>query len=83
MSHRLQVTLTDEQYAALKAQSAASGASIATLVRRALDPDDAGRSSTTAELLARLRDSAGAWSGRPEGARIESGADYVAAIRRR
>lgn len=83
MSHRLQITLTDEQYAMLKQQSAETGASIATLVRRALEPDGGRRSMTTPERLALLGKSAGAWSDRPEDARVESGKDYVAAIRRR
>jgi len=37
MSHRTQVTLTDEQYERLLDESARSGLGIAELVRRALD----------------------------------------------
>lgn len=83
MSHRLQITLTDEQYAMLRRKSAESGASIATLVRRALDPDGGRQSMSTDERLALVRESAGAWSDRPEDARIDSGEAYVEAIRRR
>lgn len=39
MSHRLQITLTDEQYRHLREQSARTGASLAELVRQALDTD--------------------------------------------
>jgi hypothetical protein len=83
MSHRLQITLTDEQYALLRRKSAESGASIATLVRRALDSEGGSQSMTTEERLALLRESAGAWSDRRGDDRVGSGKDYVEAIRRR
>ncbi len=37
MSHRTQLTLEDEQYARLQAESASTGVSLAELVRRAID----------------------------------------------
>ncbi len=37
MSHRLQITLTDEQYAFLDAEANSSSVSMAELIRRALD----------------------------------------------
>lgn len=83
MSHRLQITLDDEQYEALKRRSAETGASIAALIRRALDPDTLHGGLTTDERLARLRASAGAWSNRRDDPGFASGADYVESIRHR
>lgn len=37
MSHRLQITLTDRQYAALLGESIRSSVSMAELIRRAID----------------------------------------------
>lgn len=83
MSHRLQITLDDEQYADLKRRSEETGASIAALIRRAIDPDQRNRTATIEERLARLQQSAGAWTHRGDDERPLSGEEYVEAIRRR
>ena len=78
MSHRLQVTLDDEQYAWLRRRSAETGASIAELVRRSVE-ESAGRGPAGSEArLAAIRATAGVWKGRDE-----DGATYVARSRRR
>lgn len=64
MTHRTQITLEDEQYARLSAESAETGLSLAELVRRALD--SAYPRMTTAERRAALDASFGAWSEDPE-----------------
>ncbi len=75
MSHRTQVTLTDEQYERLRHESQRSGLGLAELVRRALDrtygatgPEDAVRA---------LDESFGSWTGRDF-----DGAGYVESLRR-
>ena len=78
MSHRLQVTLDDEQYAWLRRRSAETGASIAELVRRSVEESARGRAGGSEARLAALRASAGAWK-----ARDEDGAAYVERSRRR
>ena len=78
MSHRLQVTLDEDQYDWLRRRSAETGASIAELVRRAVD-DSARRGTIGPEArLAVLQSTAGAWRGRDE-----DGATYVERSRRR
>lgn len=77
MSHRTQITLTDEQYERLQAEAARTGLSMAALVRRAIDQtyiDD-----DRARRLAALRASAGAWADRDD---IVDGKTYVEEIRR-
>jgi hypothetical protein len=75
MSHRTQITLTDEQYARLRRESARSGLGLADLVRRAVDrsygvvPHD--------ELLGVLDDTFGRWRERDG-----DGAAYVDSLRR-
>jgi hypothetical protein len=72
--HRTQITLTDAQYARLRAESARSGRSLAELIRRALD--ERYDVVSKADRL-RLLDSAfGAWKGRGEG-----GAEFVERVR--
>jgi hypothetical protein len=64
MSHRTQITLTDAQYAKLRAESERSGVGLAELVRRALAATygtHPGRSASEA-----LDASFGAWRGRGE-----------------
>lgn len=76
MSHRTQITLTDEQYERLQSESERTGMSMAELVRRAIDEtygDD------IEQRLAALRASAGAWADRDD---IADGATYVREIRR-
>lgn len=75
MSHRTQITLTDEQYDRLREESERTGLGLAELVRRALD----GRygSTTVAERRAALDASFGAW-----GERGLDGAAYVEPLRR-
>lgn len=74
MSHRTQITLTDEQYERLRAESRERGVGLAELIRRAVD-----RSYGTMDReqqLSALEDSFGSWA---EG---DDGADYVEALRR-
>jgi hypothetical protein len=79
MSHRLQVTLDDDQYARLRQLWAETGASIAELVRRSLDAAAGlSRHVGTEERLAAIRATSGAWKGRDE-----DGASYVEQSRRR
>ena len=74
MSHRTQVTLTDEQYARLKAESRRSGLGLAELVRRALQVlyGKSARENPQAVLQA----TGGAWR-----KRHESGEQYVEQLR--
>jgi hypothetical protein len=73
MSHRTQITLTDQQYERLKHESAESGLSIAELIRRRLDGP---RELSIEEKLAALRASRGAWKDRDF-----DGKEYVERIR--
>lgn len=75
MSHRTQVTLTDEQYARLCDESRRTGVGLAELVRRAVDRSYGG--STTDERLQALDESFGAWKDRDF-----TGEQYVERIRR-
>ena len=75
MSHRTQITLTDDQYTRLIAESRHTGLALAALVRRAIDrsygaprPD---------ELLHALDASFGSWTDREF-----DGAEYVEGLRR-
>jgi len=75
MSHRTQITLTDEQYDRLRDASARSGLGLAELVRRAVD-----RSygvATDVERLEALEQSFGAWADRDV-----DGVVYVERLRR-
>ncbi len=79
MSHRLQVTLDDEQYAWLRRRSAETGASLAELVRRSVEESARGGETGGSEARqAALLASAGAWKERDE-----DGAAYVERSRRR
>jgi predicted DNA-binding ribbon-helix-helix protein len=60
MTHRTQITLEDEQYARLVAESEQSGLSLAELIRRAVDRAYGDRSTT--ERLQALDVSFHAWS---------------------
>jgi len=75
MSHRTQVTLTDEQYERLLDESARSGLAIAELVRRALDESYGPKSGN--ELIEVLHESFGAWADRDF-----DGEEYVERLRR-
>lgn len=77
MAHRMQITLTDEQYERLRRASEETGVSIAELIRRRVDAG-AGRPSLE-ERLAAFHDAAGAWSDDPDA--VESGAEYVDRVR--
>jgi hypothetical protein len=75
MSHRTQITLTDEQYARLKSESERLGVGLAELVRRAIE-----RSYGTTghdRMLRALDDSFGSWTDREL-----DGAAYVEGMRR-
>jgi hypothetical protein len=63
MSHRTQITLTDEQYERLIEESKRSGAALAELVRRAID-QCYGRQARRDEFLRALDATAGLWSDR-------------------
>ncbi len=71
MSHRTQITLTEEQYSRLLTLSGETGLSLSELMRRALDRTYSGRG------LQALAESFGAWSGRPL-----DGQAYVERLRR-
>lgn len=75
MSHRTQITLTDQQYALLKRESERTGTSLAELVRRAVSASCARGNDEDAARV--LEATAGAW-GDPG----EDGAAYVERIRR-
>ena len=62
MSHRTQITLTDAQYARLRRRSRATGASIAELVRQAVDASYS--DLPTEEKVDAVKRSAGAWRDR-------------------
>ena len=75
MSHRTQITLTDEQYSRLLGESGRTGLSLSELMRRAVDrafgalgPD---------EILLALDESFGSWTDRDY-----DGAEYVEGLRR-
>ena len=74
MSHRTQITLTDEQYERLVDESSRSGLALAELVRRALDQTYGATES--AEMLEVLDATFGRWTSEGDGA------SYVAALRR-
>ncbi len=64
MAHRTQITLTDAQYERLRAESRRSGASLAELVRRALDEKYA--RGTSEECMRALDESFGVWRDRSD-----------------
>ena len=76
MSHRTQITLTDEQYARLRAESEQTGLGVAELVLRAVDTSY--RTVGREERLAAIEAGFGAWGGE---AHDEDGAAYVERIR--
>lgn len=72
--HRTQITLTDGQYARLRDESERTGASLAELIRRAVDRE---YEQPPNEQQLRLLDTAfGAW-----GDRKETGAEFVERVR--
>jgi hypothetical protein len=75
MSHRTQITLTDDQYERLRAESERSGIGLAELVRRAVDRSYG--TATHATLVQALDDSFGSWADRDY-----DGAGYVDGLRR-
>lgn len=75
MSHRTQITLTDEQYALLCDESRRTGVGLAELVRRAVDRSYG--QPTIEERLQALHDSFGAWQDRDF-----DGEQYVERLRR-
>jgi hypothetical protein len=80
MPHRLQITIDDAQYERLRAQSRRTGASLAELIRRAID--EAGYELDHAERISLLEESFGGWAGREAPDRVPSGTAYVADLRR-
>lgn len=76
MSHRTQITLSDEQYARLRAESEQTGLGLAELVRRAVDASYG--TMGLEERLAALEAGFGAWT---DEAHDEDGAAYVERIR--
>jgi hypothetical protein len=77
MAHRMQITLTDEQYRRLSRRSKESGVSIAELIRRRIDEPH--EQFTLEEKLQAVRDTAGLWANEP-GA-DETGAEFVDRVR--
>lgn len=75
MAHRTQITLSDRQYARLKEESARTGASLAELVRRAVE--ESYGSPGSIDTGAALDESFGAWNDRDF-----DGARYVERLRR-
>lgn len=75
MSHRTQITLTDEQYERLRHESDRTGLGLAELVRRALAR--AYGPANGEELVGLLDATHGSWKDRNE-----DGAAYVDGIRR-
>lgn len=75
MAHRTQITLTDEQYERLRAESRRSGLGLAELVRRAVDHTFG--AAGPEQTVQALDDSFGVWTGR-----TDDGASYVAGLRR-
>ena len=66
MSHRTQITLTDEQYELLRSESRRRGVGLAELVRRAINRTYG--SADRDDQLAALEDSFGAWEPGDDGA---------------
>ena len=75
LSHRTQITLTDEQYSRLLAESSTTGLGLAELVRRALVRCYG--EVTPNERVRMLRETAGTWYDATEG-----GEQYVENLRR-
>ena len=74
MAHRTQITLADEQYQRLRAESRRSGLGLAELVRRAIDHTYG--SIAPAETIQALDASFGTWTDHPD-----DGAQYVEGVR--
>jgi hypothetical protein len=75
MTHRTQITLADEQYERLRAESQRSGLGLAELVRRAIDRVYG--SAGPEETVRGLDGSFGMWTNR-----TDDGASYVEGMRR-
>ncbi len=60
MAHRTQITLDDRQYERLRRESDRTGASLAELIRRAIDRTY-GAEGTLEDKLRAIDESAGAW----------------------
>jgi hypothetical protein len=75
MSHRTQITLTDDQYERLLDESARSGLPIAVLVHRAVDQSYV--QTNRNELIAAINSSFGVWTNRDV-----DGEEYVERLRR-
>jgi hypothetical protein len=65
MAHRMQITLEDRQYGLLQRESDRSGASIAALIRRAIDTAYE-VDLDTEQRLALLEEGFGAWAARED-----------------
>ncbi len=76
MSHRTQITLTDEQYSSLLEESDRSGLALAELVRRALVRCYG--EVTTQERVRQVAETSGAWADRED----LDGEQYVESLRR-
>jgi predicted DNA-binding protein len=60
VAHRTQITLDDRQYERLRRESERTGASLAELIRRAIDRTY-GTEGTLEDKLRAIDESAGAW----------------------
>ena len=76
MSHRLQITLDDDLYVALKAEAERTGAALAEVVRRSVE-DRLGRPMSDADKIDALRRASGIWADR-----VGTGTDIQAEWRR-
>ena len=78
MNHRLQITLDDEQYMSLSAESVRTGVSVADLIRQAVEARVGLRSreQSAARFRAALSSAAGVWHDRDE-----NGLEYQRRVR--
>lgn len=74
MSHRTQITIEDDQYARLRAESQRSGLGLAELIRRAIDRTYSVNAPD--QVVRELEASFGSWTDRPE-----DGETYVEGLR--
>lgn len=77
MTHRMQITLTDQQYRLLQRAAQESGAALSELIARAIDTVYP-KSLDVAEKLAILEETFGVWRSHPE-----TGEEYVNRLRSR
>lgn len=77
MTHRIQITLTDQQYRVLRRAAQESGASLSEIIGRAIDTVYP-KSLDVSEKLAILEETFGVWRDH-----AETGEEYVSRVRSR